>query len=111
MARFLRDMNFPFRGNSNQFTIHAASTYAKPRAVVIRAANQKLSSGTTDRPTIDATSRNLYSQPKARMDGRKIQEERMYKRRRESDGGGGSDGGEGWLKGERVVGSVPLVGW
>jgi len=40
----LRDINFPFHGNSNQFTIHAASIYAQPRAVVIRAANQKLSS-------------------------------------------------------------------
>lgn len=28
VARFLRDINFPFRGNSNQFTIHAASMYA-----------------------------------------------------------------------------------
>lgn len=37
-------INFPFRGNFNQFTIHAVSTYAQPRAVVIRAANQKLSS-------------------------------------------------------------------
>lgn len=62
--------------------------YVQPRAVVIRAANQKLSSGTTDRPAIDATSRNLYSQPKARMDGRKIQEERIYK-------GGGEEGGDG----------------
>lgn len=38
--------------------------------------------GTTDRLAVDATSRNLYSlQPKARMDGRKIHEERIYKRR------------------------------
>lgn len=59
-------INFLFRGNFNQFTIHAASTYAQPRAVVIRAANQKLSSEQPDRLAVDATSRNLYSQPKAR---------------------------------------------
>lgn len=72
VARFLRDINFPFRGNSNQFTIHAASMYTQPRAVVIRAANQKLSSEQpTGWPSMQqAETSTLYSLKRGWMVGK-----------------------------------------
>jgi len=52
--------------------------------------------GTTGRLAVDATSRNLYSQPKARMDGRKIQEETIYRKERVGWVGGRTER-TGWL--------------